>query len=480
MRFAVHLGKNSLFLLSGSCGRWLRSRSKECLRKDRGVVVADLPLSLFVYVNEGVSGLDLVSSGTHGEFVDSVVLAPVVSCGDVGFEDLSLGLLLQEIDEVVVDGIVVSSGDVRNSGQEAGAARVTLGNGIGITGGKGVVPEVEESANLVFGDSNGLAGLRHDRRVVLADLPFSILEDVDESVTSLDLSTVGSHGELVDSGILGPVLSNDNVAGDDLSLGLKFQEVDEVVLDSVVISTGNVRDSRQKNSFPGITGSDLAGVKSGESIIPQVEKSLDFLLGNGLAHSDGLRHDRRVVVADLPVSVLRNVDEGVTSLYLITGGTHGEFVDTAVTGPVLSDTDIGLKDSSLGLLLKEGVKVVLDSVEVSTGLVRNSGQKASGLSVTVGNDAAVTSGKSIVPKAEKGLYLILRDVRSGSSSLSLAAEKFADSKSSGGLLSGSKAISDGGGYEGIASWCNSGESTGRRCKKENRCGDTEFHYCCFN
>jgi hypothetical protein len=46
-------------------------RSQESLWHDGRMMVANLPLSIFPYINEGITALDLISSGTHGKLVDS-------------------------------------------------------------------------------------------------------------------------------------------------------------------------------------------------------------------------------------------------------------------------------------------------------------------------------------------------------------------------------------------------------------------------
>merc|ERR1719276_477952 len=104
------------------------------------MVVRDLPLIVLVDVNEGITSLDLIAGGAHGEFVDTSVLAPVVSNGDVTLQNLSLGLLLQESNEVILDQIVIRSGNVGDCGKQDGLASVPVGDLIGILGGQGRVP----------------------------------------------------------------------------------------------------------------------------------------------------------------------------------------------------------------------------------------------------------------------------------------------------------------------------------------------------
>merc|ERR1719413_85149 len=124
------------------------------LRHLTGVVVGNLPFSVFESVNEGVSGLDLIAGGSHGEFVDTVVHGPVVSDGDVGFQDGSLRFLLAEVNEVALDGGVVSSGNIRNSRQQARSSLLGVSgrNLVGVKSGQSTVPELEQILDFLFGD----------------------------------------------------------------------------------------------------------------------------------------------------------------------------------------------------------------------------------------------------------------------------------------------------------------------------------------
>ena len=92
--------------------------------------MSNLPFAVFKDVHEGVTSLNLGTSGTHGEFVKTNVLAPVDTNGGMAFQDNTLGLHLQKVVEVVLDGGVVSTGSVRDGGQQYSLLSVTLGNGV--------------------------------------------------------------------------------------------------------------------------------------------------------------------------------------------------------------------------------------------------------------------------------------------------------------------------------------------------------------
>jgi hypothetical protein len=51
-----------------------------------------------------------------------------------------------------------------------------------------------------------------------------------------------------------------------------------------------------------------------------------------------------MVLGDLPLTILEYVHEGVPTLDLGASGTHGEFVDAGVLGPVGTDEDVSAFD----------------------------------------------------------------------------------------------------------------------------------------
>jgi len=113
---------------------------------------------------------------------------------------------------------------------------------------KGVVPEIEQIANLVHSNldsiSSRLGSFRHDGRMVMRDLPLTMLVDVNEGVSGLDLVTSRTHGEFVDSGITCPSITNGNVSIKDDTLRCLGKEVIKVVLDTVIVCSGFVTHSR--------------------------------------------------------------------------------------------------------------------------------------------------------------------------------------------------------------------------------------------
>ncbi len=298
-----------------------------------GVVVGDLPFSVFKGVDERVSGLDLVASGTHGELIDTVIHAPVVSDSNVRLQDSSLGFLLAEIDKVGSDRVIVGTRDIRNSWQQArvGLDRVARCDLVGVESGQSVVPQVEKSSNFLVGDGSRARNdfFRHLTRVVVGNLPLSTFVNVDERVSCLDLVASSSKSEFVDSDILAPVSTNGDEGFQDFTLGFLEQEGIEVISDRGGIITRDVRDSWQQNTVGSVSAGNQGRITSGQGIIPQVEQTLNFFLGDGGGNVDALRHDTGVVVSDLPLSVFHDVCVRVSSLHLSTTlGTHGEFVNS--------------------------------------------------------------------------------------------------------------------------------------------------------
>ncbi len=103
----------------------------------------------------------------------------------------------------------------------------------------------------------------------------------------------------------------------------------------------------------------------------------------------------------------------------------------AILSPSVSDTDVTLKDFSLGFLQEEGIEVILDGVEVVAGNVRDSRQQDGTAldSVSAGDKSGVTGGQSVVPQAEQSTNFVRGDIFSGSglSNLLVAREETAKS-----------------------------------------------------
>mmetsp|Transcript_12403 Transcript_12403/g.19086 ORF Transcript_12403/g.19086 Transcript_12403/m.19086 type:complete len:296 (-) Transcript_12403:513-1400(-) len=243
--------------------------------------------------------------------------------------------------------------------------------------------------------------------MVLRDLPFTILEDINVGVTSLNLLSVGSKCEFVDTSILRPVGSNNNISVEDLSLWLQFEEVCEVVNLSEIVITGNIRHSWEENTLLAVSLSNLLGVFGSKCIVPKAEETADLFLSDWLSCDNALRHDTGVVVVDLPFSIFVNVHETVTSLNLLSSCSHIELVDTNVLAPVVSDGDMAFHDLSLGLQLQEMNEIVLNAFEVSPWCIGHGGEENSLTSITRSDLLGVKGGKSVVPKAEKSTNLVL-------------------------------------------------------------------------
>ena len=104
------------------------------------MVVGNLPFTIFIDINIGVSSLDLVPSGSHCEFINTDILAPVVSNGDITFKNFSLWLFLQKVNKVVLDTVIVSAWFVGYSWKKNSLLGVSLGDGIRVKSIKSIIP----------------------------------------------------------------------------------------------------------------------------------------------------------------------------------------------------------------------------------------------------------------------------------------------------------------------------------------------------
>ena len=181
------------------------SLSQKGLGHNTGVVMRNLPFAVFIGVDVGITGLDLVTSGSHGDYlefkhvsktqklerhyynntlamryrarltlVDTGIHAPVVTLDDVGFQNDSLWLLLEEVNKVGLDRIIVRTGNIRDGGEEDRRAGITLGNRVGIQGREGVVPEREERLDFSFRDGRSACLGRGEERAASRQIQSSV------------------------------------------------------------------------------------------------------------------------------------------------------------------------------------------------------------------------------------------------------------------------------------------------------------------
>ena len=131
---------------------------------------------------------------------------------------------------------------------------------------------------------------------------------------------------LVNSSILGPVGTNNDISALNLTLRLQLQEVGEIVDNTGVIRPGHITHSGQQDTRLGVSIGNLFGILGGQCIVPQVEQSTNLLLGYRFGSDDTLGHDTAVVVVDLPFAVFVDVDEGVASRDLLARGTQSKLI----------------------------------------------------------------------------------------------------------------------------------------------------------
>ena len=128
----------------------------------------------------------------------------------------------------------------------------------------------------------------------------------------------------------------------------------------------------------------------------------------------------------------------------------------AILGPSVSDTDVTLKDFSLGFLQEEGIEVILDGVEVVAGNVRDSRQQDGTAldSVPAGDKSGVTGGQGVVPQTEQSTNFVPGDIFSDSGLGNLLVTREEIAKSHVQLSRRSRS-----GYRGA---CHSGNDRSRR------------------
>mmetsp|Transcript_24049 Transcript_24049/g.56748 ORF Transcript_24049/g.56748 Transcript_24049/m.56748 type:complete len:257 (+) Transcript_24049:224-994(+) len=223
------------------------------------VMVRNLPLSIFKGVYERISCLNFVASGTQREFVNTVVHCPVVADGDIRFKDFTLRLLLAKINEIGLDGVVIGTRDIRNGWQQARRSLfgVSRRNLIRVESSQGVVPLAEQTLDFLFGDRSWCSRnlLRHLTGMVVSNLPLTVFVHVNEGVSSLDLVSGCTQGELVNTNILAPVCANSDEGFQNFSLWLLEQKGIKVVRNLCGVIPRNIGYGWQQDSILGVSGS---------------------------------------------------------------------------------------------------------------------------------------------------------------------------------------------------------------------------------
>mmetsp|Transcript_19716 Transcript_19716/g.42838 ORF Transcript_19716/g.42838 Transcript_19716/m.42838 type:complete len:321 (-) Transcript_19716:84-1046(-) len=244
---------------------------------------------------------------------------------------------------------------------------------------------------------------------MMVDLPFVVLVDVDKGIASLNLLASGTHGELINTHILTPILANGNMTIQNLALWLQLQKVDKIILDTRKVRPGRVTHSWQQNTTLGISCGNILGLAGGQGIVPKTKEGTDLILSNGFAHGYFLWHYGGVMMLDLPDAVFFDIVVGVAGLDFVAGGSHGELVDASIGCPSIANVDLPIDDLSLWLLEEEGVEVILDGGKVGTWLVRDGREEDWRLSVTTGHNPRITRGQRRIPKLEQCADLLLRN-----------------------------------------------------------------------
>lgn len=157
------------------------------------MVVGNLPFVILVLVDKRVTGHDLITCRSQGEFVDTSIHAPVVSLDDGRLGNDTLRLLFTKVGKVALDAFVVGSGLVADCGQQDGLGSISLGDRFGVERGQSIVPQVKKAADLVVGHGRGSAE-RAGVRVLGVQLNATRGEDAIVEGENVVASSVASHG----------------------------------------------------------------------------------------------------------------------------------------------------------------------------------------------------------------------------------------------------------------------------------------------
>ena len=84
-------------------------------RHFRRVVVTNLPLTVFHYVDKGITGLDLVSGFPQAELINTNIRTPVVTNAYMTFKNLTTWFALNESVKVILNKFVIGTWSVRYS-----------------------------------------------------------------------------------------------------------------------------------------------------------------------------------------------------------------------------------------------------------------------------------------------------------------------------------------------------------------------------
>ena len=207
-----------------------------------------------------------------------------MSNGDVGLENLSGGLVGQELDKVVLDSGGIGPGVVGLGGEQDPGLGVTSRDLRRVLGLEGIVPETKECLDFFLRNGLWQGWFRQHGRVVVKDHPGSVfLGFVEVRIASLDHVTGGAKGELVDSDVGGPVVSDLDVTFHDSSSGLVLEEQVEVVLYTSKVGADIVLEGGKEGSALAIHVGDGGRVQRRECLVPETEPGSDLVFcGLGL------------------------------------------------------------------------------------------------------------------------------------------------------------------------------------------------------
>lgn len=104
--------------------------------------------------------------------------------------------------------------------------------------------------------------------------------DIVVCVACFDFVSSGAHGELVNTHVAGPSVSDVDLSVQNFTLWLLQKEGIEIILHRIEVCTWFIAHSGEENGILGISIRHDARVSSGESGVPQIEQRANFFLCN--------------------------------------------------------------------------------------------------------------------------------------------------------------------------------------------------------
>mmetsp|Transcript_11792 Transcript_11792/g.17572 ORF Transcript_11792/g.17572 Transcript_11792/m.17572 type:complete len:209 (-) Transcript_11792:968-1594(-) len=195
------------------------------------MMIGNLPFTIFVGVYVGITTA-CFGSIFKGEFVNSSILSPIRSNLNIPLQNLTRRFLLQKPNKIISNTIIGIPSLITQSRQQNRILRITVRNLLRITRLECIIPQPKKRPHFLFRYlDRSHSFLWHERRMMMANHPFSIFERVHETIARLDFGSV-IKSEFVYTSILCPVIANEYFTLEDFSGGMFFEKAYKVILDS--------------------------------------------------------------------------------------------------------------------------------------------------------------------------------------------------------------------------------------------------------